>query len=288
MADICENKKKIEMLTPYDFLICGTGASEGVPVPFCNCPLCVNARKIGGHEIRMRAGYQLGKTIHFDFSADALAQAQRFHLDYSKLQHLFFTHSHDDHLLAVDDFATREQALCQISKTLHIYGNQAVFAKLNKSINQKWQECHMKFHQTTCGIPIHLGKISVTPLEANHIPSEQCLLYFIETPNANLLLATDTSTFPEKTFQFLADKPLDNLLIDSTFGTLDHEWGHLGIPGIRRILNRLRKSGTITSKTKIYPTHISHYCTLKQQDWEAYPDFIPTFDGMTINLGKPE
>ena len=33
----------------------GTGASEGVPGAFCQCPDCLKARKIGGREFRSRS-----------------------------------------------------------------------------------------------------------------------------------------------------------------------------------------------------------------------------------------
>ena len=33
----------------------GTGASEGVPSPFCDCPMCNYAREHGGKDVRKRS-----------------------------------------------------------------------------------------------------------------------------------------------------------------------------------------------------------------------------------------
>ena len=34
----------------------GTGAAEGIPALFCQCPLCRKAEAAGGREIRTRCG----------------------------------------------------------------------------------------------------------------------------------------------------------------------------------------------------------------------------------------
>ena len=33
----------------------GTGAAEGVPSPFCDCPMCNYAREHGGKDVRKRS-----------------------------------------------------------------------------------------------------------------------------------------------------------------------------------------------------------------------------------------
>ena len=80
----------------------GTAAAEGIPALFCNCPACQYAYKIGGKEIRMRAGAMLDDVIKIDFGPDSYAQMLANHLDYTRVHTLLVTHSHPDHL-AVDE-----------------------------------------------------------------------------------------------------------------------------------------------------------------------------------------
>ena len=41
----------------------GTGAAEGVPSPFCDCPMCNYAREHGGKDVRKRSCFRLGRNI---------------------------------------------------------------------------------------------------------------------------------------------------------------------------------------------------------------------------------
>ncbi len=44
----------------------GTGAAEGVPSPFCDCPMCNYAREHGGKDVRKRSCFRLGRNIMID------------------------------------------------------------------------------------------------------------------------------------------------------------------------------------------------------------------------------
>ena len=48
----------------------GTGAAEGVPSPFCDCPMCNYAREHGGKDVRKRSCFRLGRNIMIDRSEE--------------------------------------------------------------------------------------------------------------------------------------------------------------------------------------------------------------------------
>ena len=52
-----------EKMKPFDRMFYGTGAAEGIPDPFCRCPVCENARKKGGKEIRHRTMFRVNEEL---------------------------------------------------------------------------------------------------------------------------------------------------------------------------------------------------------------------------------
>ena len=80
----------------------GTGASEGIPSLFCNCPVCKNARKEGGRELRSRSGVLLDNDLLIDFSNDMLMNAMRYGIDCTAIRNILISHSHSDHLYVND------------------------------------------------------------------------------------------------------------------------------------------------------------------------------------------
>ncbi|GAI41159.1 unnamed protein product, partial [marine sediment metagenome] len=81
--------------------VLGTAAAEGWPALFCECEACRKAREAGGKDIRRRASYQLGDTMHIDWGPDSYNSMIAFGLDYSPLRHLLVTHAHQDHWMPV-------------------------------------------------------------------------------------------------------------------------------------------------------------------------------------------
>ena len=64
----------------------GTGASEGVPAVFCECESCVQARKLGGRNLRTRTSARVDDHVLIDFSVDSFAHVlfgglRQSHLD---------------------------------------------------------------------------------------------------------------------------------------------------------------------------------------------------------------
>ncbi len=119
--------------------ILGSGGAEGWPAVFCGCLHCKRARELGGKNIRTRSGAQLGKKHKIDFSPDSFSQALRNRLDWAQLEHLFFTHSHNDHFypneirMRRDTFAHPPPGMSQ-KRILHVYGGAPVGEGLKAAI----------------------------------------------------------------------------------------------------------------------------------------------------------
>ena len=74
----------------------GTGAAEGVPSPFCDCPMCNYAREHGGKDVRKRSCFRLGRNMMIDMGPDIFTQALQYG-SMCDIEHVLITHTHDDH-----------------------------------------------------------------------------------------------------------------------------------------------------------------------------------------------
>lgn len=272
------------------FRVLGSCASEGCPSPFCTCDLCVQARTRGGKDMRTRAGYQLGDTIRIDWSPDAFAQGIKFNLDPCLLRHIFITHSHEDHLLPMD-FWTRGIVMKHDGFLAKVYGNENVLKIIEKSIERGWQNKNNRLEPVTMvpGMTVEIPerKISVTALLANHMKTEQALLYLFAGPGWKLFIAHDTDYFPDSTWELLKEQQIDVMVIDSTWGMVRRNDGHLGIPNVVEIVERMKKEGGLKENALVIPSHLSHHGTPKHAELEAKLAPLgmePAYDGKIVEL----
>lgn len=256
------------------FKVLGTSASSAIPEYFCSCPVCTYARTHGGKDIRSRTGYAIGQTVRFDFGPDAQMQNHRFGLRGDLLEHLFFTHSHIDHFF-IDNFDKLEYR----AHPLNIYGNAEVLRRLVEYPSAEFMNLHELHPGDVTEIPEL--QLKILALEADHIPTEQALLYRIEHGENRVLIAHDTNIFPESTFRMLAGKVCRHIFMDCTWGDLDRGFGHMGLPNNLAVLERLKELGAADEQTCLHPTHLGHrYGAMIHEKW-LYP---AAYDGMELEL----
>lgn len=244
-----------------EFLILGSGASEGIPSGWCLCDFCVKARAAGGKNIRTRTAFQLGDTIRVDWGPDSVAQAFRYGLEPWKLRHVFITHSHEDHLFPMD-FWSRGVSQLPAGEAgwLHVYGNAESLALIEHAIGGNWEKNRLIPVRVEPGKSIELPEEGwkVTALAANHTSPEQSLMYLFESPGRTLLISGDTDVFPEATLRQLAGCRLDLMTIDATWGMEDRHESHLGIPNGGAIVRQLRELGIADDRTRVIAVHFGH------------------------------
>lgn len=79
----------------------GTGTSQGVPVPACTCPVCVEG---GIHDTRLRTSILIEiDNIKFTIDAGPDFRYQMLRENVGKLDGIVITHSHRDHIAGLDD-----------------------------------------------------------------------------------------------------------------------------------------------------------------------------------------
>lgn len=269
----------------------GTAAAEGWPGLFCRCEACNRARELKGKNIRTRHSALLDSIIKFDFNCDTYMHVLRDGFDLAKVETLLMTHSHEDHLWA-GDFIFRMKGFSHgIDKRLHIYGNDTVLTKIQQTC-PTYEKAEIELHLVRPFAAFEASDATVIPLRADHDPLETCVNYLVTRNGKTMLYLHDSGWWPEDTWEFMASWAarggrIDLATYDCTFCAGPRDRGHMGIPAIVRVRERLREIGAIADQSTHIISHFSHNNHLMHHELEAIADpqgLLVAFDGMKVNV----
>ena len=230
-----------------DFIFLGTGSGNGVPVFYCDCPVCSEAyEKPHCRRTRSAVSIEADNTYLIDTPPEISSQLIREKI--GKIDRLFLTHAHHDHCAGLGDlkiyakyFLDGHLPVTMSPQTLNdleqIYGSMDDWmdvALINPNQKQEYAD------------------VSFTGLEVSHSPG--ALGYLIEFEGERIGYLPDTGRLPEATMALL--KGVDTRVIDSTFH--GENWfpdQHLTISDAIDVAQELEVG-------KLYLTHLSmHYST---------------------------
>lgn len=238
----------------------GTAAAEGIPNPFCHCPVCENARKTGGKEIRSRSAFRLNEKVMIDLGSDYLLQSILQNEPLHSIQHILYTHTHEDHF---DPTAFWERRMrrdgCVTPMTIYMtetdYPLEALASPENQLSTQRlqFQQCYQ------------IDQYYITPLRGDHRTEYEKYTanYLVESSALRLFYALDSGCFLDETISFLQKgKPLDVLITECTFAVFGKDYlpnlrGHLDVNSCQKNLEHLYHTGIIDEHTNVYLTHIA-------------------------------
>ena len=264
----------------------GTGAADMLPDPFCDCPLCRDAREHPEH-VRLRSHFLLDEETLIDFGPDLGASCARDRISLMGLRQVFVTHTHQDH------FCFANAGLLQMSRTrtepLDIYlsegalkGLEAVFApggEMNPGMGKAARHIrdHIRFHSVRPGEPFRAGDYTVTAVDTTHRVSdwETALNYLlVHDSGKKLLYASDTGYYPEESLATLEGARIDVLVMEATFGSNkeSNTTSHLNAWAFRDMLEIFLERGIIRPDTRVYATHINHKHTFTHELYQAWFD----------------
>jgi len=231
-----------------------------------------------------------------DFPPDMLAYKTRYNLDLTRLTHIFFTHSHIDHLAANE--------LCYFHKMysnrsnddtiLKIYGNSKVLEVIEAAFNFDMGHLpdYVELNLLNAYVKTDTGDAVITALPAVHDTRENCFIYLLEQ-NGRLLIANDTAFLSDDVFSFLSGTYLDTVVLDCTFGRQSSRDGsessHMCFEENVAVKERLIQQRSADDNTKFISHHFSHNGSINYHNFFALAKntgFVSSYDGMMIQIGE--
>jgi len=264
----------------------GTGAAEMLPDPFCDCPLCRDARENPAH-VRLRSLLLLDEEDLIDFGPDLGAACAKYAIDLTGLQRVFVTHTHQDH------FCFANAGLLHMSRTrtqpLDIYlsegalkGLEAVYTpgeSLNAGMGKAARHVsdHIRFHKVPSGVPFRAGAYTVTAVDTTHRVSEyECAVNYllVHDSGKKFLYACDTGYYPPESLAVLQGQQIDLLVMDATYGSNreSNTASHLNAWAFRDMLGIFLDQEIIRPDTQVFASHINHKHTFTHEAYQRWFD----------------
>lgn len=265
----------------------GTGSAEGLPALFCKCEVCAEARRRGGKDHRTRASALIDGVLKIDLPQDTLHHVMTHGLDLTQVQHLVFTHTHDDHFAFKElqymswMFVTQEW-----TRSLAVYGPPDAVERIRDTLEM--DILPLELHALSAWESVRLGDFTVTPILAQHAADRLCFNHIVESGGQSLLYATDTGWYEEETWAFLKDRQLNALVIECAKGLDENGYkAHLSIPEVIRLKERMLEVGALAPDSAVVTTHHSHMSGLLHEGYERHlnPHGIQVgYDGMELEV----
>jgi phosphoribosyl 1,2-cyclic phosphate phosphodiesterase len=270
----------------------GTGAAEGIPALLCNCPICANARRRRGRDVRQNSCAVVegasGALVLIDAPPHIKMTVDSRAVDQERLQAILVTHAHQDHSLGLDylsDHAVSGGGY-QDPHVVDLWAPPSVFAFVERVRGARIEAVpgDSVFRPRTAHAlePFEVGPFTVTPLETGHRAGGECLGYVIQEGSCTLAYMLDSPPqLPDRTLEHLLTLRIECLVFDCTYASRHDPGGHSDIEGLIAMHGRLKPGLTVAS-------HISHRCldhralarTLRAHRIRA------GFDGMVLRVAR--
>lgn len=267
--------------------ILGSAAAEAIPAIFCNCRVCQEAWKNGGKDFRMRSAYKINDRVRVDFGPDSVAQDHRFKLHSENIKHLFFTHSHEDHL-DPDLLSFRSGGMSHPENVLNVYGNIGVVKKVAAAA-YPLEDYKIDLHLIKYFEPVELPDEDMTfyPMKANHMLTEFPMYFIIRHGTKHIAIISDTGVPEEENWKFMREHNirLDCVIAECTGLLLDIARGHMGGEPTIALKKRMESEGFLNPGASYVINHFSHNGKLTHREAEEHfgPYGIQVgYDGMIV------
>jgi phosphoribosyl 1,2-cyclic phosphate phosphodiesterase len=269
--------------------ILGSGTSHGVPMLGCACPVC---RSEDPRDKRLRASLYIeggqGERAVIDTGPEFRIQALEAGIN--RLDALFLTHPHADHLHGMDDVRPLSR-----EKPLPVYGNRETLGELRERFSYVFRETQRgggkpRLLLEEVSGPVRIGGLSFTPIPVKH-GALDILGWKIEEAGASgvaqaakyAVYLTDTSGIPA------ASRPLigrPEILIIGGLRQRPHET-HFSFE--EALAAAVEMGARHTWLTHIchdcFHEDIADYCRRYREEKEiAGLTMEPAYDGLELNL----
>lgn len=284
----------------------GTGAGEGYPGFWCNCPNCRYAREKGGKNIRGNTCTMIDHDVMIDLNAHFYEAALQHHIYPGDIRLALITHPHNDHFnphwltqrivpegfesIFEQDFINHVSPNFTSLPMLHIYGNRFVEEVINKEekLVLQRERCRFEYHPINEGEDIHFEDITFTAVRSRHTNQYGFAHNYIITRNAKTILyASDTGGYDDEMMDIILSRKYDCIIMEGTFGLGSGSASHMNLEKNRAIFDRFLKANVWKADPLIYLTHICPHWTPPHDIYAPMMEkegIHVAWDGLTIEI----
>lgn len=251
------------------FLFLGTGASTGIPVIGCDCPVC---RSPSSYNQRLRPSGLIKygeKVFLIDCGPDFRQQALRYKINH--LDALLLTHTHYDHIAGIDDlrvyfFQTKRSLPCLLS--------EESFQELKKHYDYLFDKGysrdkpHLQFHLLK-----DTGTAVIEGLQVKYFSFIQCKMKVLGFRIGDFAYITDIRKYSEEIFLFL--QGVQQLVVSAISNTASN--AHLSIAQAIAFANQAKARQT-------WLTHIGHHVDHEAMIPLLLPNIHLGYDGLEFKI----
>lgn len=251
------------------FTLYGTSASVGVPVIGCSCPVC-SSKSSYNKRLRPAAMLEvLDKKYLIDAGPDVREQALKHHL--KRLDGVFLTHTHFDHIAGIDDL----RVFSFIQKgPIPCFMSNETFDEMKIRYHYLFDEDLKTKPKFTCRVlEKDHGHSTIDKFPFTYFSYFQTGMKITGLRFGNLAYMTDIKEYDASIFDYLMN--LDTLIISAIDWTSTR--AHLGIDNVVEIIEKIKPK-------KVFITHIGH-----ELEYEVTSKQLPSpiklaYDGLILDL----
>lgn len=253
--------------------ILGCGTSTGVPIPGCQCRVCLSSHP---RNKRLRTSAVIttdeGRRILIDATPDLRYQSLRAGIE--RVDGVIFTHAHADHILGIDDL--RAFNFIQGSR-ISCYGSSHTLPRIRQMFSYVFDPDEnylggalpqLDLIQFENGTPFSLFDLKIEPFSLLHGDLEVTGYRF-----GNLAYATDCNSIPLQSQLVL--RGIDLLILDGL--RYEPHRTHFTIPEAVSMAKALEVGST-------WLTHMTHSVEYEEVSSQLPPGVALAYDGLQIEF----
>lgn len=251
-----------------EIVVLGSGTSMGVPTLGCNCAVCTSTDPRNTRSRPSIAIEWKGHRVLIDTGPDFRHQALRERIQ--NIDAVFYTHSHADHILGLDDLRplsfrhAEGMPLFADDRTIKIL--ETVFAYTFSPHAQYPTRARVKLHRLN-----DHESAEISGLAFQRVPLLHGQLPVAGFRFGNAAYLTDMSSIPETSLPLLED--LDVLILDAL-----RKEPHPSHANVEQALAWIER----VQPRQAFFTHMSHELEHAQTENELPPHVRLTYDGLRI------
>ena len=244
-----------------------------MPIPFCVCQACSEARRAAGKNLRKRSSIAINDDLLVDIGPDIATASFAHDVSLTGISICLLTHAHADHFDPEFLMSRHEEYATVVAQEMLLAGSIDALRSIDEVLGRRCEYGSIFAQDTQRALKINLltvepfeaqvvGDYRFTGYPANHGTEKGGLLYSIEQGQHAIFYGTDTSILSEQVWEHLlfAGTQFDLLVLDHTYGIgFDvSPPDHLASVDVIGHVDRFRRSGLLKDNAEAYATHISH------------------------------